>query len=87
VQRLRISSFQVAILRLVRDSEYDGCAPTSPHSKRALFGRPRRLSTAQRVTLHRSVRRLIANGMLHDNGRGWCRLTDKARAWLLEQRL
>jgi hypothetical protein len=83
MQRLRISPFQVAILRVVRDSPHDGCAPSSPHSKRVLFGRPKGFSTAERVTLHRSVRRLVANGMITDNGRGWCRLTERGRAWLL----
>ena len=83
MQRLRISDFQVRILCLIRDSKHDGCSPDSPNSKIALFGKRRGLSVVQRVTLHRSVRRLVANEMISDNGCGWCRLTDKGRDWLL----
>src|SRR5581483_3811090 len=86
MQRLRISPFQVAILRRIREGEetHGGCSPTSPNSKIALYGRRNGFSTAERVTLHRSVRRLVANGMIENEGKGrrWYRLTKKGRAWL-----
>ena len=34
----------------------------------ALYGRAHGFSTAERVTLLRSIRRLLANGMIEDNG-------------------
>jgi hypothetical protein len=81
MQRLRISPFQARILRLIRDSP-DGWSPHCASSWFALFGKWGGLSGAQRVTLYRSTRRLVANGMIEDND-GWCRLTEKGRAWLL----
>jgi hypothetical protein len=85
MQRLRISDFQARILFLIRDSkvsESGGCAPDSPNSKLALYGRKHGFSTAERVTLHRSLKRLVASGLISDNGCGWCRLTEKGREWL-----
>ena len=87
MQRLRISPFQVAILRRIREGaqEVGGCAPASPHSKTILYGRSGGFTTAERVTLHRSIRRLVANGMIEvpkGSRFGWFRLTEKGRAWL-----
>src|SRR5262249_38910201 len=87
MQRLRISPFQLAILRRIWEGEQEvgGCAPASPHAKGILYGRSGGFSTADRVTLHRSIRRLVANGMIEvPPGAffGWFRLTDKGRAWL-----
>jgi hypothetical protein len=87
MQRLRISPFQVALLRTIREGEQDlgGCAPASPHGKIALYGRSGGFSTAERVTLFRSIRRLVANGMIEvPTGAffGWFRLTEKGRACL-----
>jgi hypothetical protein len=81
MHRLRISGFQVALLRLIRDSKY-GCAPGSPNFKRALFGKLGGLWTVQRDPLRRSLRRLVENRMISDNGFGWCRLTQQGQAWL-----
>src|SRR5262245_53386677 len=81
MQRLRISELQVAILRLIGEEE-GGCVPSSPAFKMRLYGRRTCASTSERVTLNRSVRRLVANGMISDNGRGGYRLTDKGRDWL-----
>jgi hypothetical protein len=94
MKRLRISPFQVAILRLIqKGSEYNGqpvdAAPNSMGFKQALYGRSEGFSTSERVTLHRSVRRLLANGMIEQgvngffgNVEGRYRLTEKGRAWL-----
>ena len=67
MKRLRISPFQRAILCLIRDSK-NGCSPGNPNSKCTLYGRAHGFSTAERVTLLRSIRRLLANGMIEDNG-------------------
>jgi hypothetical protein len=88
MKRLRISPFQAAILRRIREMEpiHGGCAPDSPNSKIALYGRRGGFSTSERVTLHRSIRRLVANAMIatpEGSGRGWFRLTEKGRAWLV----
>lgn len=86
MKRIRISPFQVALLRVIRTcQEQDGvCCPTSPNSKLALFGRRHCASTAERVTLFRSLRRLVANGMITEGGKfgGFYRLTEKGVAWL-----
>jgi hypothetical protein len=86
MERLRISAFQVAILRRIRQGEqaHGGCSPSSPNSKLVLYGRRRGFSTAERVTLHRSVKRLVANGMIaaKPGTTGWFRLTKKGSAWL-----
>ena len=85
MKRLRISRFQVAILRVIRAGQQDWgfCVPTSKGAKTMLFGRSHCASTAERVTLHRSVRRLVANGMIADQGGFGCyRLTEKGAAWL-----
>lgn len=81
MHRVRISPFQQSTLPLVRDHD-GGCTPTSRNFKTSLYGKPSGFSTSERGTLHRSLKRLIANGMIDDNGRGWCRLTDKGRDWL-----
>jgi hypothetical protein len=87
MQRLRISPFQVAILRRIWEGEQElgGCAPASPDSKDILYGRSGGFSTAERVTLHRSIRRLVANGMIEvpeGSYYGWFRLTEKGWVWL-----
>jgi hypothetical protein len=86
MQRLRISPFQVAILRRIREGaqERGGCSPRSYNSKMVLYGRRHGFSTTERVTLHRSVDRLVANGMIatKPGTTGWYHLTEKGRAWL-----
>jgi hypothetical protein len=94
MKRLRISPFQVVILRLIQKGfEYNGqpvdAAPSCGNFKEALYGRSQGFSTSERVTLHRSVRRLLANGMIEPGVRGFFgntqgryRLTKKGRAWL-----
>jgi hypothetical protein len=78
---------QAAILRRVREGEQEhgGCSPTSRNSKTTYYGRPGGFTTAERVTLHRSIRRLVANGMIETPegcARGWFVLTAKGRLWL-----
>jgi hypothetical protein len=84
MKRVRISPFQVQVMRVIAvgEEERDGASRHSWSSKLALFGKGRGLTASQRVTLHRSVQRLIANGMVWDNGGGWCRLTEKGQEWL-----
>ncbi len=95
-RRLRISKFQVRIMRMILNSD-GGCSPFSNNSKEKLFGitRDRRneddrfeyrpMTGTERVTLSRSVSRLIANGMVVDNGYGWCCLTERGRQWLADE--
>jgi hypothetical protein len=87
MQRLRISPFQVRILRVLheRAQKYkSGCSNRCRLVKEALYDRQRGLSTAQRVTLCRSVDRLTANGMIAEEepGSRCFRLTAKGQAWL-----
>jgi hypothetical protein len=82
MQRFRVSAFQRSILETIRDSQHDGCSPQSRDFKERLYGKPRGFTTAQRVTLCRSLQRLEGRDMIVDSGHGWYRLSDKGRAWL-----
>jgi hypothetical protein len=85
MQRLRVSPFQATLLRRVREEQDDGrghCALTSRNSKRAIYGRAGGFTAAQRVTLHRSIRRLVASGMIEPVMGGLYRITPKGRTWL-----
>src|SRR6516225_9011083 len=88
MQRLRISPFQAAILRRVCEAGRKGYdwEPRNRYAKSVLYGgRDHGFSTAERVTLHRSVRRLVANGLIETAEDSWgrrFRLTAKGRAWL-----
>jgi hypothetical protein len=82
MKRLRISPFQIAILRLIQENT----SPFCMRGKRSLYGRERGFSVSERVTLGRSVRRLCANGMIEEVEEQWFgagyRLTEKGLTWL-----